>query len=987
MNSVALRFIHRNAAQYCSLNTFGMFDVEHTLNSYSQARKPATSGSGPVPRKARYTIRGEIMSRCTYCRAEVSIASRFCSACGAPVGSDEATLTSASETAAIATPNLKQSSDDIATLEFASVKSPSPRRPASSSSSRPPSSGAFALSEGRFLPGRLIAGRYRIIALLGKGGMGEVYRADDLTLGQAVALKFLPEEASRDEGLLERFRNEVRFARRVSHPNVCRVYDVGDVDGHTFFTMEYVDGEDLSSLLRRIGRLPQDKALDIARQLSAGLAAAHAKGVLHRDLKPANIMLDGRGQVVMTDFGLAGLADQIQGADIRSGTPAYMAPEQLAGKEVTAQSDIYSLGLVLYEIFTGKRAFTAEALTELVRGGSASAPSKPSSVVKDLDPAVERVILRCLEPEPQSRPKSALSVAAALPGGDPLAAALAAGETPSPEMVAAAGEIAGLSPRIAIACLAAILMGLAGAVLLTIRMNTFDQMGVDLSPEVLTQKAHEIITRLGYEGRPTDSFVDFDYDTDFADYIEKHEKPRPQWDRILRSRSPLFQFSYRQSLDELVATDFHEMLLTPGMVDQSDPAPTLSGMVHVELDPRGRLLLFEAMPPQVFSTALPPEPFNWNALFSAAELDPAQFQPVPPTWNSLSSSDTRAAWTGKWPGNDWPLRIEAATFQGKPVFFRLIGDWTQPSRMKTPEPANKKVTNIVLVTMGAGLLLTAVWLARRNYRQGRGDGQGALLLAKIVFGVLIVLWTLRSHMVSGYGTFGLMILAISTALFYAALVFVLYLALEPYVRKFWPQAIISWSRLLTGRVRDPLVGRDVLFGVLLGVIWLVVFKGDRVATMKMGAAPQLFTTDFLVSTRRGLGMWFSQFPGSIIGTLEFFFLFLGLKVVLKREWLAAIAFTAIFTALKILGSDYKAVEMPFVILIYLVASVIVYRFGLVSLACAIFTVDLLANVAFTADLSAWYFGITLFALLSVIALAVWGFYYSRGSEPIWSKSP
>ncbi len=369
------------------------------------------------------------MARCLTCSAEVPIASRFCSSCGAPVGSEDATLTSLSDAAeTIAAP--VGGSNDM-TVEAVSAKSPRPQRPATSSSSsslRPPSSGAFSLNEGRFLPGRLLAGRYRIIALLGKGGMGEVYRADDLTLGQPVALKFLPEEASRDEGLLERFRNEVRIARRVSHPNVCRVYDVGEVDGNTFFTMEYVDGEDLASLLRRIGRLPQDKAVDIARQLCAGLAAAHAKGVLHRDLKPANIMLDGRGQVVMTDFGLAGLSDEIRGAEIRSGTPAYMAPEQLSGKEVTAQSDIYSLGLVLYEVFTGKRAFTAEALTALVRGGEATTPSRPSSVVKDLDPAIERVILRCLEPEPRMRPKSALSVAGALPGGDPLAAALAAGK-------------------------------------------------------------------------------------------------------------------------------------------------------------------------------------------------------------------------------------------------------------------------------------------------------------------------------------------------------------------------------------------------------------------------------------------------------------------------------------------------------------------------------------------------------------------------------
>src|SRR5258706_4004415 len=213
--------------------------------------------------------------------------------------------------------------------------------------------------------------------------------------------------------------------------------------------MEYVDGEDLASLLRRIGRLPEDKALDIARQLCAGLAAAHTKGVLHRDLKPANIMLDGRGQVVITDFGLAGVADQIQGNEVRSGTPAYMAPEQLDGKEVSTRSDIYSLGLVLFEVFTGKRAFSPETM----RANGDRTPSRPSSVVKDLNPVIERVILRCLETEPSARPATVLSVAAALPGGDPLAAALAAGETPSSPLVACSGGTAGLPSPAAFACL------------------------------------------------------------------------------------------------------------------------------------------------------------------------------------------------------------------------------------------------------------------------------------------------------------------------------------------------------------------------------------------------------------------------------------------------------------------------------------------------------------------------------------------------------
>src|ERR1700681_4262160 len=254
----------------------------------------------------------------------------------------------------------------------------------------------------RFAPGTLLAGRYRIISCLGIGGMGEVYRAADLILGQPVALKFLPESTQSNEDARRRLYHEVRLGRRISHPKVCRVYDVGAIDGQPYISMEYVDGEDLGSLLRRIGRLPGDKALQIARKLCAGLAAAHAKGVLHRDLKPANIMIDGRGQVLIMDFGLAAIADQVEGAEVRNGTPAYMAPEQIAGREVTERSDIYALGLVLYELFTGQRAFlTADRKV---------APSA-ASAVKDIDPVMERVITRCLEPDAAKRPQSALALA------------------------------------------------------------------------------------------------------------------------------------------------------------------------------------------------------------------------------------------------------------------------------------------------------------------------------------------------------------------------------------------------------------------------------------------------------------------------------------------------------------------------------------------------------------------------------------------------
>src|SRR5882762_5031612 len=248
--------------------------------------------------------------------------------------------------------------------------------------------------EGRFVPGTLLGGRYRIIALLGRGGMGEVYRAMDLTLGQSVALKFLPEEASKNQRLLERFHGEVRVARLVSHPNVCRVYDIGEIDGAPFISMEYVDGEDLSGLLTRIGRLPADKALDTARKLCAGLAAAHDRGVIHRDLKPQNIMMNKRGEVIIMDFGLAAIADHLTGPEARNGTPAYMAPEQLRGEAVTAKSDIYALGLVLYELFTGKRPYDAASVQQLIDMQVSMHLTSVTSVAADVDPAVEKVIRR-----------------------------------------------------------------------------------------------------------------------------------------------------------------------------------------------------------------------------------------------------------------------------------------------------------------------------------------------------------------------------------------------------------------------------------------------------------------------------------------------------------------------------------------------------------------------------------------------------------------
>ncbi len=382
------------------------------------------------------------------------------------------------------------------------------------------------MDEGRFPPGTLLAQRYRIVSLLGRGGMGEVYRANDLLLGQTVALKFLPAQWTSHEAALARFRNEVRIARQISHPNVCRVYDIGEAEKPTYLSMEYVDGEDLASLLRRIGRLAPDKALEIARQLCAGLAAAHDKGVVHRDLKPGNIMLDGQGRLRITDFGLAGVAGEVK--DIRSGTRGYMAPEQQSGHEVTARSDIYALGVVLHEVFTGKR------------------PSADSSH-PELAPEVDRVIRRCLAVDPAKRPESALAVSAALPGGDPLAAALAAGETPSPEMVAAAGDTDSISVRTIGICMMLILAGLVVAGVLGGKSNLLAKTPFPMPPAVLEQKAQDVARSLGYTDPPVGRAYGFSYAADYHRYAGQREKLATYREQLAKGQPPLIYFWYRQS--------------------------------------------------------------------------------------------------------------------------------------------------------------------------------------------------------------------------------------------------------------------------------------------------------------------------------------------------------------------------------------------------------------------------------------------------------
>ena len=901
------------------------------------------------------------MSACHACGGEIGEQNRFCPACGVPVSGDAF----ATRTVAASAPRMS-------------------REPSSSArSSSGLSSSSRGTQDGRFAPGAVLAGRYRIVALLGRGGMGEVYRADDLQLDQAVALKFLPEALSRNEAAIARFRNEVRTARQVSHPNVCRVYDLTEIEGLYVLSMEYVDGEDLGSLLRRIGRLPSDKALEIARKLCAGLAAAHEKGVLHRDLKPSNIMLDGRGQVLLTDFGLAGLASEIEGSEVRNGTPAYMAPEQLAGLEVTIKSDIYALGLVLYEIFTGKMPFESETLAGLIQARAESTPASPTTLVRDLDPLVEKAILRCLQAKPSLRPGSALAVAAALPGGDRLAAALAMGETPSPEMVAEAGEGQGLSPRVAVPLLAAVVAVFGISAWSAIRASALERMEPPYPPDVLQQKARDLIAGIGYNRKPADSASGFSWYSSFTNYVGSHDKPRPKWNEVLSGQPSPLHFWYRQADSNLFAGQFHDDWLTPGMMKEDDPPPTEAGMIYVVLDDHGRLIRFETVPRQRLEPRKQPAPPpDWSRMFAAAGLDPAQLQPAEPVWTWLASSDVRVAWTGTWPGSKRPLRVEAAALEGKPVAFMLMGPWTSPWREPDSGGANSFI--ILLSCVLLVVLIAAPWLAHSNFRKGRGDRRGALRLGGFLACTLMAIWLMRAHLAGALPTFGLFLVAAATSLFYGAAMWLLYLAVEPYVRRRWPQCLISWTSALSGRLRDPVVGRDVLIGAALGAMFALTNLLLNLPKWR-NPDPRFAPVVVLDGIRSTMGGVLVQAPQGIRGAIFFVFLiFLG-RALLRNQWAAAAAFSLLLAFLNFLGAGNSWLVFGVSVVIFGLIALVILRWGLLASCVGVSLANIAQQAAVTTHTGEWYFGNTLLAPALILGLSAWGAWTSLGGRRLFGR--
>ncbi|HMC22575.1 MAG TPA: serine/threonine-protein kinase, partial [Thermoanaerobaculia bacterium] len=680
-----------------------------------------------------------------------------------------------------------------------------------------------------FTPGTILLGRYRVIRLLGKGGMAEVYQADDLKLGESVALKFLSTQANSNPGALEWLFRELRNGRQVAHPNVCRLYDIVEVDERHCIAMEFVEGVDLASLLRQVGRLPYEKALRVSRDLCAGVAAAHQVGLLHRDLKPANVMIDGHGAPKITDFGIAAFSHEIS-SDELCGTPNYMAPEQLSGGEMSFRSDLYALGLVMYELFTGVAVFDANSIQELTTAHKAE-KRRPSHIVNDLDIAVERVILRCLAENPAERPRSAREILSALPGRDAMEAAMEAGETPSPEVVAAANVSSTLSGRAAGVLAGAAALGLFSILALTPMTMFYARVPLEKSPDVLADEAQQVAAKVGMQ----------------TTGLRRHS-----WfardEKYLLSPSATTDSSWRD-LHTLIpgALEYVSYWTPAGLTPQNstgrlqlDSPLMLSRLNRVTLDSSGRLKSFRIGDDLSAGYRAPP----MQTLLALAGL-PGQ---------TLRAVNGDVAETKEWVTQvkgQAPVYVVRAPFE----FALSQARSSSTNDRRSPYTASLGLAQTwggpALAALIAATAVIGIGLRLRNARRGRIDDSGALKVATYVASVSALAWACGADHSTRIGDeWAMVTTGMGGALFAGALTWLLYGALEPSLRRRFPRVLVAWNRLLLGRFRDPLVARDVLIaicaGISLNLWWRLINISPRVwnlpALVPYGIVFEAFST-------------------------------------------------------------------------------------------------------------------------------------------------
>ena len=849
---------------------------------------------------------------------------------------------------------------------------------------------------------------YQVLEKIGQGGMGEVFLAQDTTLDRKVALKFLPKASQPDPTARKRFLREAKSAAALDHPFICKIYQVGEVKERPFIAMEYLQGMTLQEKLSD-GPLPVSEAVEIAFEIAETLEAAHKQSFVHRDLKPSNIMLTSEGHVKVMDFGLAKrvtpnnepeqeitTALTREGATI--GTGPYMSPEQVRGQPIDTPSDIFSFGVMLFEMLTGVHPFRKATSVDTASAILRDDPPPLSNYLSGLPEVLQHTVNKTLAKSTHDRCQSAREVLVDLkqlagavplsPGTDGLPAPDTRGEAEVAALAAEGEASRGFAPAVAWMCLVGTVVALAGTLWIAGQSRLSQVVPLPKSPEILISDAQAILEDLGYSTPQRDSTHGFVRDTRYIDHLMSQERSRAWWELLARGEPNVIRFWYRESPGYLVPHRTTEFFPA-----EHDPPLSVPGMVNLQLDTRGRLRRLEAVPVNLADSGEESMEADWGSLFAAAQFDLEDFTPDRPDSSPSSPAYRQAAWQGTYPdAPEIPIRIEAAFFGGRPVAFDILEPWDEPAGQGAGGSGFVQAADVVPdawasfahVALQLALILTLVLLAQRNFRANRGDRKLVFRLACFFFALVMLQWVFAANHVPEGSQVELLFGALSRAFFAFGLAWLFYIALEPYIRRLWPQTLISWVSLLKVRFRDPRVGRDVLMGCTYGTVFALVFHIPRVAGGWLGAVPPrpdlpVHPAELIAlrGVKESVGELFSVQVNISSHILYLIGALVLLKLICRRTWLAvgihAILYVFVYASIG-LGMVGIALWIGLWYLIF-------FRFGWVSILVGTFTNDLLNGYPLTINLSAWYAHASILVAVVCLALTVYGFKVSLAGRP------
>jgi hypothetical protein len=473
-------------------------------------------------------------------------------------------------------------------------------------------------------------------------------------------------------------------------------------------------------------------------------------------------------------------------------------------------------------------------------------------------------------------------------------------------------------------------------------------------------------------------------------YVLRTDRSATRWNALMNPYVPSLRFWYRTSPRNL------EPLASAWRPQFDDPPMTITNMRMVVTDIAGHLTQFTLVTPQLEEprdTSAAQAPMDWTVFFVAAGLDMKTFTPVPPRWVPNSYADERKAWEGPMPGRaDITLRAEAASYRGKPAFFQIAGPWTRTLRQTQDVPQGRNVLRFGLFLIAFALSIGTCVLARHNYRTGRGDRRGATRIATAWMIVMFAAWLLGarfwlepltefSHFINDFGAFQLT---------NAAILWLVYLALEPYVRRYSPDMLMSWSRLLSGRFRDPRVGRDVLVGIVAGLAIAIIGCFVVLAPEMLGyppPPPRTINTEYLLGTRHAVSMLLRLPPQALLNGMLTTLAFALIRMAVKQTWIATLLTVVLgtFVSVSQAGTQQLWVNIVFAVAVSAVYVGVLVNFGMFPLIMTFLTGYIVSTSGLTVDVSKLYAPTAIWLMVLITVMAAFGYYASRAGEPLFGK--